>query len=106
MNRTELIAKLQALSEKSETMLAAKAEDLEKEQLAKSELYHWCREQMMLIHQIKYQFSQEVARIHQEAARLNQEARSEIEKLRRGNMSAPVGIGEPGFAQPEPAETF
>lgn len=86
MNRDELLTKVKGLSEKAEAMMAEKALELEKELAAKAELYRWCREQMMLIHQIKYQFSQEVSRIHQEAARLNQEMRAEMDKLRCNTM--------------------
>lgn len=85
MNREELISKVKTLTETAKVMMAEKAVSLEKEQAGKTELYQWCREQLMAIHQMKYQFSQDVSHIHQECTRLNQETRNEIERMRREN---------------------
>ncbi len=84
MDRIELIGQVRELTVRTEQVLTEKASSLEQEQVAKSEFYHWCREQMMAIHQLKYQFSKEVALIHRETVRLNQDLRCKLKRLREG----------------------
>ncbi len=80
----ELISKIQTLTSLVESMKAEKAFHLEGEQKKRSDFYRWLREQEIDIHQLKYQFSQQISALHQEAARLNQEHRTSIERLRGG----------------------
>ncbi len=82
MSSQSLIEKVQGLTVAVEGMTKEKALALEAEQAHKSAVYCWVREQMMAIHQLKYQFAQEVAKLHQEALSLNQEQRQAIERLR------------------------
>ncbi len=107
MNRLELIGKVRELGVQVEGLNAEKASMLEREQVHQSEVYAWCREKMLAVHQMKYQFSKEVLALHQAFRHLNQEVRNQIERLRRGESleslpeESPVaGSAEPVFAAP------
>lgn len=93
MDRQELITKVKELSLEVEKMNTEKATSLESELARQSAFYHWCREQMMAVHQMKYQFSQEVARLNQEGRKITQEYRQQICVMRGGQppvtMQAP-----------------
>lgn len=82
MDRTEMINKINLLTKEVESLTEIKAHRLEAEQAQKSEFFNWCRDQMISIHQMKYQFSQEVDQIHQEWVRANTDARNVIDRLR------------------------
>ena len=90
MDRIELVGMVRELTIRVEQMQVAKTSSLEQEQTAKSESYSWCREQMIAIHQLKYQFSKEVALLHRETVHLNQELRCKINQLRGGPCVSPV----------------
>lgn len=82
MNREEMIIKVNKLNEQVNQLDEIKSQRLEAEQASKSALFQWCREQMIMIHQMKYQFSQEVTQIHQEWVRVNTDARNAIDRIR------------------------
>ena len=93
---SELIEKVQTLTAEANAMFAEKALALDKELKSKSDFYRWVREQEIAIHQLKYQFSQQVAKLNQEAARINQETRVEIDRLRRAEPALSPQKETPG----------
>lgn len=87
MDRHVLVEKVQMLAAEVEIILAEKKRALEEEQVDKSSMYAWVREQMISIHQLKHQFTLDVATLHQEAALFNQEMRCRFDQLRQTEFS-------------------